>query len=92
MEGDELGKRRYHVDQFEVSKRASKVSLNVDKLGAVTAFQVVDGVESEIQAVSNVFDESRLDRESKLDKAVKVSQIFGNLGQFIGGLLGAAAL
>ena len=64
----------------------------MDKLGAVTAFQVVDGVESEIPSFSNMFDESLLDRETRLDKAVKVSQIFGNLGQFIGGLLGAAAL
>ena len=64
----------------------------MDKLGAVTASQVVDGVESEILSSLNVFDESLLDKETKLDKAVKVSQIFGNLGQFISGLLGAAAL
>ena len=54
--------------------------------------QVIDGVEDEIQPVANVFDESLLDRESRLDKAVKVSQIFGNLGQFVSGLLGAAAI
>ena len=29
VEGNELGKRRYHVDQFEVSKRASKVRLHM---------------------------------------------------------------
>ena len=92
VEGDEIGKRRYHVDQFEVAKRASKVTVKMDKLGAATAFQVVDGVEREIQSVSNVFDESLLDKESKLDKAVKVSQIFSNLGEFVGGILGAAAL
>ena len=35
-------------------------------------------------------DESYIDRESKLDKAVKISEIIKNLGQFISGILGAA--
>ena len=29
VEGSELGKRRYHVDQFEVSKRATKVCFHI---------------------------------------------------------------
>ena len=79
------------MDHFRISDKATNVNVKVDKEGHnASAFETIDGTEQEIIPISNVFDESFIDKESKLDKAVKISEIIKNLGQFISGILGAA--
>ena len=92
VEGTELGNRRYHVDQFPVSDSAESVQVTLDKEGVqAKAVEFADGQDREIQPRSHIFDESMIDRESRLDKAVKIGQIIGNIGQIVSGIAGASA-
>ena len=92
VEGTELGNRRYHVDQFPVSDSAESVQVILDKEGVqAKAVEFAAGQDREVQPVSNMFDESEIDRESGIDKAVKISQIIANIGQFVSNIAGGGS-
>ena len=55
VEGDELGSRRYHVDLYGVDKSATKVSVELDRLGFdVTVTQGEQTIQHSIQHSSRL--------------------------------------
>ena len=83
IEGNELGRRIFHVDLYKVSKKATELRFTPD----FKVFQVFkDGNEEQILGELNVYDENQ--RISRLDKHKKISEIFGNYGSFLSGIFG----
>ena len=92
--------RKFSVRTYDVSKTAKKLRLITDSNFEAKVFQTLekDGedFEEEIKAGLEVFDESKIDRDKKIDKAMKVAKIgyytSKGISSIVGAVLGAIGL
>ena len=92
--------RKFSFRPYDVSKKAKKLRFTTDENFEAKVFQTLqrDGeeFEEEIKGGLDVFDESMIDRERKLDKAVKVAKIgyytSKGISSIVGAVLGAIGL
>ena len=92
--------RKFSFRPYDVSKKAKKLRFTTDENFEAKVFQTLqrDGedFEEEIKGGLDVFDESMIDKERKLDKAVKVAKIgyytSKGISSIVGAVLGAIGL
>ena len=83
--------RKFHVRAYTVSKQAKTIRFVTDGNLEVKVFQTLTDAseETEMKGRLEVFDESRLDKEKKLDKALKVAKIGYYTSKGISSIIGA---
>ena len=92
--------RKFSVRAYDVSKKAKKLRFETDEDFNAKVFQTLEenGEESEeeIHGHLEVFDEAMIDREKKLDKALKVAKIgyytSKGISSIVSAILGAIGL
>ena len=92
--------RKFSFRRYDVSKKAKKLRFTTDENFHAKVFQTIerDGedFEEEIAGGLDVFDESMIEEEKKLDKAVKVAKIgyyiTKSISSIVGAVLGAIGL
>ena len=92
--------RKFSFRRYDVSKKAKKLRFTTDENFHAKVFQTIerDGedFEEEIAGGLDVFDESMIEEEKKLDKAVKVAKIgyyiCKSISSIVGAVLGAIGL
>ena len=83
--------RKFSVQVYEVSKSAKKIRITTDDNFDAKVFQTLENKEDEeeIKGSLEVFDEAMIDREKKLDKAVKVAKIGCYTAKGVSAIIGA---
>ena len=86
--------RKFSFRPYDVSKKAKKLRFTTDENFHAKVFQTIerDGEDFEEELKGgglDVFDESMIDRETKLDKAVKVTKIGYYTAKGICSIIGA---
>ena len=92
--------RKFSFRPYDASKKAKKLRFTTDENFHAKVFQTIerDGedFEEEIAGGLDVFDESMIEEEKKLDKAVKVAKIgyyiTKSISSIVGAVLGAIGL
>ena len=92
--------RKFSVRAYDVSKKAKKLRFETDEDFNAKVFQTLEenGTESEEEILGHleVFDEAMIDREKKLDKALKIAKIgyytSKGISSIVGAILGAIGL
>lgn len=96
VEGEIKGQRSYHCTTYKIDKEATDVYVLLKADGNCTVCQVIANNKIEIpEDVMKTFDEGMIDHDTTLDKAIKVSIVFANIGRFImsiGGLVVAGGI
>ena len=79
IEEIENGLKKYHCRKFKASRRNTGKCFVRFEDNVCKAYEIIDGTEVEIQGFLMTFDERYISWEGHLDKALKCSQIVGNI-------------